>query len=731
MLFAVGGLALLLAAYAHWRFGQFDEKIGRVRTQVVELRAAQDRLDSQIGMLATQLQQSNDQVRAQIRSLREVPTQVGELGQSVAELRARTDAPQRTWVRAEALYLLELGARRLQLEHDVPTAIAALESADARLATVPDPAVTEVRAQLARELAALRAVDVPDVSAVLAQLAAIEAGASGLRVLGVPVALARGLDDPAGADAGESRFDRAMRRLRESWRDLFSYRRVDPARSRLVTHEEEALRRQQFELQLFAARISAMQQDRAGYAQALQASIALLDGLFDTRDEAVLDARAAVAQLATVDVDPAVPEVGSAAQLLRKVIRGQLARSDVMRGSLLTASALVGGGLLAHLVLDDPGYVAISAGRSLFETTVPVFLLLLLGLYFLARALLGSLTARRRLATLRAERRRRRARDDTQRGLLDLAAGRWRSAEDLLSRAASESDSAAVNYLVAARAADLQDAVDRRDEWLARAQDAAPDERAAALITLAEMQMRRGQDAAAVQTLEQLDASGDLNSRGLELLARLYQKLGRGEQLRTLGPRLRAAKELPESQVNEILAQVQLEEVRAAGERRDVPAANEAWSKLPRATRRLPQAVAAYARALVAAGDATAAEKLLREAIDDRLEPALVRLYGELVLPDPLAPLERAESWLRKSPQDPDLLAACARLALQAELIGKARSYLEASLARKPNAESSLLYAELLEQLGEGERARTVLRDSVARTVGRRPALPRVRLRRR
>jgi uroporphyrin-III C-methyltransferase len=322
MLFAVGGLALLLAAYAHWRFGQFDEKIGRLRGQIVELRATQDRLASQIGLLSTQLQQSNDQVRAQIRSLREVPTQVGELGQNVAELRARTDAPQRTWVRAEALYLLELGARRLQLEHDVPTAIAALESADARLATVPDPAVAEVRAQLARELAALRAVDVPDVSAVLAQLAAIEAGASDFRVLGVPVALARGVDDATAADRAEGPFERATRRLRESWRDLFSYRRVDPARSRLVTREEEALRRQQFELQLFAARISAMQQDRASYAQSMQAAIALLDGSFDSRDEAVLDARRQLQELAAVDVDPAVPEVGSAAQLLRKVIRG-------------------------------------------------------------------------------------------------------------------------------------------------------------------------------------------------------------------------------------------------------------------------------------------------------------------------------------------------------------------------------------------------------------------------
>jgi len=101
------------------------------------------------------------------------------------------------------------------------------------------------------------------------------------------------------------------------------------------------------------------------------------------------------------------------------------------------------------------------------------------------------------------------------------------------------------------------------------------------------------------------------------------------------------------------------------------------------------------------------------------------------VLPDPLLPLERAESWLRKSPEDPDLLAACAKLALRAELIGKARSYLEASIARKASPEHSLLYAELLEQLGEGNRALQVLRDCVTRSVGRRPALPRVRLRRR
>jgi uroporphyrin-3 C-methyltransferase len=320
MLFAVGGLALLLAAYAHWRFGQFDDRIDRLRGQVAELRSAQERLTAQMGSVDTRFEQANEQMRAQIRSLREVPTQVGELGQSVAELRARTDAPQRSWVRAEALYLLELGARRLHLEHDVPTAIAALESADARLATVPDPAVTEVRAQLARELAALRTVDVPDISSILRRLATLEASAAGFRVLGMPVSKARGLEQPV-AEPPQGSLERASQRLSQAWRDLFSYRRVDPARSRLVTREEESLRRQQFELQLFAARIAAMQQDRAGYAQSLQSAIEMLDRSFDPRDESVTAARAELTVLAAIDVDPATPGIGAAAHALQKLIR--------------------------------------------------------------------------------------------------------------------------------------------------------------------------------------------------------------------------------------------------------------------------------------------------------------------------------------------------------------------------------------------------------------------------
>jgi len=401
-----------------------------------------------------------------------------------------------------------------------------------------------------------------------------------------------------------------------------------------------------------------------------------------------------------------------------------------MKGAVIVALALVGGGLLAHLLATDPGYVAIRLGRTLFETTLPVFLLLLGGAYVLVGVLLRAFASRRRLARLRTERRRRRAREETQRGLLDLAAGQWRSAEELLSRSAPDADSPASNYLVAARAADLLDAVERRDQWLARAQEESPDARTAALITLAEMQMRRGQDEAALQTLERLDASGDLNSRGLELMARLCQQLGRRERLRALAPRLQAAKELPEAQVDELLAVVRLEAVRTAGDRGDAAGVEQAWSDLPRAVRRRPQSITTYARAAMACDNHAGAERALRELIDQGPDAAAVRLYGDLVLDNPLLPLERAEGWLLERPEDPELLASCARLCLRAELFGKARSYLEASLGRRPNAENALILAHLLEQTGERDAAVRCLREAVARSVGRRPHLPRVRLRR-
>ena len=67
--------------------------------------------------------------------------------------------------------------------------------------------------------------------------------------------------------------------------------------------------------------------------------------------------------------------------------------------------------------------------------------------------------------------------------------------------------------------------------------------------------------------------------------------------------------------------------------------------------------------------------------------------------------IERAERWLLEHERDPDLLAALGRLCAQAELWGKARSFLEASVSFEETRAARLELARLEEKLGKTEVA--------------------------
>jgi len=319
MLVALAVLGVLLALYAIWRVGRLDDRDNRLRAQIAEMRATQDKLDGRLQWLAADLESSRATWRSELRGLREVPGQLDALGRGVEELRARTEAPQRAWVRAEALYLMELAERRLHLERDVEPAIVAMESADARLATLDDPAVREVRGKLALELAALRAVTVPDIADVLTRIGRLEDGVPDLPVIGMPASQARRAQPEAQAPG---MLERAWRRVRAALRDLVSLRRIEPATARLVTQEEESLRRQHLELLLFGARVAAMQPNGTAYAQSLRAADAWLGQYFDASKPAVEAASRELAALELVIIEPPLPSVGEAGRLLQGVIRG-------------------------------------------------------------------------------------------------------------------------------------------------------------------------------------------------------------------------------------------------------------------------------------------------------------------------------------------------------------------------------------------------------------------------
>ena len=112
----------------------------------------------------------------------------------------------------------------------------------------------------------------------------------------------------------------------------------------------------------------------------------------------------------------------------------------------------------------------------------------------------------------------------------------------------------------------------------------------------------------------------------------------------------------------------------------------EVWGTLPSELRSAPAVVAERARALARLGRGDEAERELTAALKREWHPALVHSYGEVRGADPAKQLKQAETWLKTYPDDAALLLAAARLSMANELWGKARSYLESSLAwrRRP-----------------------------------------------
>lgn len=401
-----------------------------------------------------------------------------------------------------------------------------------------------------------------------------------------------------------------------------------------------------------------------------------------------------------------------------------------MRSGLYIAAALLAGALLAQFLLADAGYVAVRFAGYLFEMSAVTFVLVLIASGLLVRLLVRVFNARRLWRQAQAQRRQDRARKSLARGLLEMSEGEWSASEETLTRAARDAEIPAAHYLVAARAAELQGATQRRDELLAKAVEASPERRAPALIMQAEVYLKHKQYQAALATLNQLEASGEQSARGVMLLARIYRQTGDWEKLQALEPRLRSTRGISTAFADETVAQIYLDRLKAAGTAAHAKSLELAWKDIPKSLSQRPEIVVAYARAAMACDQHEAAEIELRKFLNKQWDEAVVLAYGELDPEEPLVALEHTEEWLPQHSEDAALLLTCARLCMRAELYGKARSYLETSLAIRPRLEAYHLLAGLMEQLGERDRAVKALNDALVHAMGRKPTLPKIRARR-
>ena len=392
-----------------------------------------------------------------------------------------------------------------------------------------------------------------------------------------------------------------------------------------------------------------------------------------------------------------------------------------MRVGVALLAALFLGAVGAHFLFEDRGYVLIDYRGYLIEMSVPALLFVLVLLYVAVRAVAALWHAPRRLGESLAERRHRSSGRELTRGMMLIADGNWAKGERMLMRGARASDAPLIHYLMAARAAQQQGSTERRDEWLRIAYEALPDAESTVLLTQAELQLAAGEHARALAAAKRVLGAAPEHPVALALAARASSALGARHELAALLPKLHRAR-LPEAEI-EALTVEGLTAPWADAELTSESLART-WGELPRDARRFPQVLALRAAALERLGRGHDAERELRVALKRRWDPVLVTAYGKVRAADLPKQLKHVETWLRQRPEDAVLLIAAARLCIANELWGKARSYLESSIAIDPAPEAYALYGTLLDGLGERDGAALAFRSGLALVDGRSTTLP-------
>lgn len=381
-----------------------------------------------------------------------------------------------------------------------------------------------------------------------------------------------------------------------------------------------------------------------------------------------------------------------------------------MKFGLIVVLVAIVSAIAAQALLSDPGYVAISIRGHLFEMSVPVLIGLIIVVIAAILFVRFVIVAPRRLGEAAGRYRSGRAGQKLTRGLIEMAEGNFARGEKLLGRAAGSSDSPLFNYLQAARAAHLQRRDERRDEWLRLAYEETPEATNAVLLTQAEFQLDRSQYEQALATLCRIEENSPDHSYALALMGRTYFRLQDWEKLESLLPRLKKHGRIDKEMLNKWTQSVHAEHLNKA---EDGEAVMRAWKQLPKQLKSELSLLDAYYMGLIRTGMHDKAEKDLTAALKSEWRGPLVRLFGLVEGSDPSKQLKRAEGWLAKRGEDPDLLLAAARLCLRNELWGKARSYLESVISMRPTPEAYHEYGALLNQLGETDEAARAFRDGL------------------
>lgn len=312
-------VAVFAAGYSYRQLGNVKRESAR---RLAELQQAVTAATDTANRADAEARAARQQAAVVEARLAEEQGQREALEQLYSDLsRGRDDA-----VLVEVERLITVAAQELQLSGNVATALAALQTADARLSRSDNARFVPLRRVLARDIERLRAAPAIDFTGIALKLDQLASSVDSWPLLAavtpavaLPVA---GTAHAATVPAESGWWQRQWRALKGElgeYRDLVRIRQVDSPESVLLDAQQQTLVRQQLRLRLLNARQALLARNDRLFRADLAEAKALMTRYVDTRSPAVAGAVGLISQLASTALSVEVPTIGDSMAAIRAV----------------------------------------------------------------------------------------------------------------------------------------------------------------------------------------------------------------------------------------------------------------------------------------------------------------------------------------------------------------------------------------------------------------------------
>ena len=281
--------------------------------------ALQNAQASQKAALEAVIKQQSEQLAAAKQLQAGQAKQLDELQQKVATI-SGSDA--KTWLLAQADFLVKLAGRKLWSDQDVTTAAALLKRADASLADMNDPSLIGARRAIANDITTLSGVAQVDYDGIILNVNQLSNQIDNLR-------LADNNDDDSPMDSDGTELSGSLSEwrgnLRKSWQNFMdnfiTVRRRDETAVPLLAPNQDVYLRENIRSRLLVAAQAVPRHQEETYKQALDNVSTWVRAYYDTDDATTKGFLDALDKLSQQNINMDVPDSLQSQPVLEKLMQ--------------------------------------------------------------------------------------------------------------------------------------------------------------------------------------------------------------------------------------------------------------------------------------------------------------------------------------------------------------------------------------------------------------------------